>query len=569
MKLSSWTWSPPAIVAITLVFCLGVLSVYVPRTLLGEFDRHVLPSKMFGVPEEIKRHGFTELYAQHESGWDGQFYYYISNDIFAEKDTTEHIDAPAYRYQRIGLPLAANLVAQAFGREWVSPTTYYLTSLTLILIATFLTASFFKENGINPLWAAVWSLGYGTQITLLNGLPDGAADALLIIATISIIRKHLLIYTIVMTFAVLSREAYVLFPLILAIYAWSNRIRHSGLTWHGVKECALPHLPAIVVFLGWQLYLRHRFGISPSSQAHGILDIPFITTIKYIYEGLQGHHPFVPSGPASYKETALLISYALLLIFAFAATYSSLRRRPFSATTPQDVNFIGYQLSILTLIGLYTAFGPTVIMHHTGYLKAANIFLFTIPFTLAFTNKKLPNWPAWVMIFIAIIAMKSRVIAEPNFGILTSPTDPAALSKSEPKCLSHPMASLKLDERNPPWQVLPKNIWTHWMNASPEMYSIIISNDSSEIFHPYHGKGSVNLSYKWVKDDSSNFSEGSRTLLSAPLGPGEKTVGNIVVTPPRKSGKYILRFTLVQEGCFWFDEKSSTGVLEINKTVYQ
>ena len=52
-------------------------------------------------------------------GYDGQFYYYIAHDPFILGQSYNHIDFPAYRYQRIIYPLTAWLLS--FGQPKVDP----------------------------------------------------------------------------------------------------------------------------------------------------------------------------------------------------------------------------------------------------------------------------------------------------------------------------------------------------------------------------------------------------------------------------------------------------------------
>jgi len=74
------------------------MTTYLKGPLNGNFDHYLMQADRWGMPEEIKQHGVTPLYLDEwNSGWDGQFYYYIANDLLGYKDTPEHIDADAYR----------------------------------------------------------------------------------------------------------------------------------------------------------------------------------------------------------------------------------------------------------------------------------------------------------------------------------------------------------------------------------------------------------------------------------------------------------------------------------------
>ena len=90
--------------AVFAIYTIGSFTIYLNRTLEGDINNHILAGEMFGMPKDIKARGIKPLYyGAGQTGWDGQFYYYKSNDIYGLKDTARYIDAPTYRYQRIGM----------------------------------------------------------------------------------------------------------------------------------------------------------------------------------------------------------------------------------------------------------------------------------------------------------------------------------------------------------------------------------------------------------------------------------------------------------------------------------
>jgi hypothetical protein len=575
MNGNNFKYSSLVTVVLTLLFCTLVLTIYVPKTLLGNFDFHVLSSKMFGVPSELRQKGISELYSKFESGWDGQFYYYIANDILASKDTAEHLDAAAYRYQRVGLPLLAHIVSRLTFQDWVSPSLYFLTSLGLILIATYMAAEYFRKRGSCPYWALVWSLGYGTQVTLLNGLPDAAADALLIIAILSLLQGKLWIYAAAAMFAGLSREVYVIVPTVIGVYSCYAYFRQGGTPSQLSDKIiylyfrvALPHIPALLAIVGWQWYLHYRFGVSPSSQAAGILGLPFVTTVQYLFWNLSGAQLLIRGRIDSYAETAALLGYVALLFITFVLALSALRdalARHKNGTDTPDSWLVGFYLAVLIIVGLYTAFGPTVIMDRTGYLKAANFFLFVVPFIIA-TEGKASNLLPSILLPCLIVAATSiliyfRINLLPNFSRYTTP-DNIELISSEPACILRPTAQLIL-LTEPPKAAISESIWNWSNNKLPMIYQVKVHNTSDETFFPFQGKGGVNLSYQWLNQNQAVIKDGVRTILSKPLASGEESVRPVVVVFPSKPGDYILRLSLVQEGCFWFYGKEPSSAYDI------
>lgn len=84
--------------------------------------------------------------------------------------------------------------------------------------------------------------------------------------------------------------------------------------------------------------------------------------------------------------------------------------------------------------------------------------------------------------------------------------------------------------------------------------TVLLSNDSLEAIsslQPYP----VHISYHWIDEDEKMVVyEGERTRLATVLLPGSSFVHDMKVQVPVEPGNYYLVITLVQEGCFWFDE---------------
>ena len=78
--------APTTVTVIFILVTLFCFSFYLERTLKGDINNHILAGEMFGVPEELKERGIKPLYyGEGNTGWDGQFYYYMSNDILGRR----------------------------------------------------------------------------------------------------------------------------------------------------------------------------------------------------------------------------------------------------------------------------------------------------------------------------------------------------------------------------------------------------------------------------------------------------------------------------------------------------
>ncbi len=76
-------YAPHAAMAlIAIAFSVAVMWIYLAGEIRGLLSWHVLPAAVFGIPHSVAKHGMTLLYeTPGHVGWDGQFYYYIANDL--------------------------------------------------------------------------------------------------------------------------------------------------------------------------------------------------------------------------------------------------------------------------------------------------------------------------------------------------------------------------------------------------------------------------------------------------------------------------------------------------------
>jgi hypothetical protein len=550
--IKSRLFNPLMVAGITLLTCLFVLAIYMHGSLQGNFNHFFMPAEKFGIPNDLKARGLTEMYkGPIETGWDGQFYYYISNDILAQKDTVQHIDSNAYRYQRIGLPLLAKSASILTGQSWVSPLTYYMTNLALLLIAAGIAANWLKRNNINPYFILLWSIGCGTQVTLLHGLPDGAADALLILALITLLDKRHWTYVFTMTFAALSREVYVLFPcfILLSLCIQSIRITglHKSFSYQNLLSLAKQswtQVIPILLFSLWQIFIRSKFGVSPSSQAGNVLGWPFYHAFHYIAAGLHGIHPQIGAGKEAYLEAIGIILFLTLLIVS-AQFLISLLNLPKIKEKPI---YTGIALTFLSLIALYICFGPIVIMRYSGYFKATNIFMFVIPFAAALLHRQIRMFTCFFLIFTTLFFnyLLWESVSEPPYH----PMPIIHYVSSEPACLKdYRVKIVPVSFEEPATHGLLKKLLVKRTLTA----FVKITNLSTQDFSPYQGKGNVNLSYQWINVKNSNVvRDGVRTSLPHTLSPHQSIVLPTYINFPTSTGEYLLKVSLVQEGCNWF-----------------
>ena len=144
MRLNFREYLHPFIVtAITAAVGFCCLMFYLSSELRGNIDWSILSSTQYKIPDALQANGFEPIYTRKgANGWDGQFYYYMANDILAQTDAKQKIEMAPYRYQRIGVSLVAKIASVICGYSYVPVMIFYLTSAFLVLLASFVFAAF-------------------------------------------------------------------------------------------------------------------------------------------------------------------------------------------------------------------------------------------------------------------------------------------------------------------------------------------------------------------------------------------------------------------------------------------
>jgi hypothetical protein len=549
------------VTCVYIIYTLILFAIYESRTLNDDINNHILAGEIFGVPEELKGHGIRPLYTGKALGWDGQFYYYISNDIFGLKDTANHIDAPSYRYQRVGLSLYVAAISFIAGNDWVSPKAFFVSYLFLIIAATYVGARLLQRFGVNPALMLCWSLSVGTQITLFNALPDAAADSFLILALGFLFSGRASLSIISFVFSGLSREVYVLFPSFIFIFYFYKHLFggksdsiNEKLT---LKYVILPKyylfvIPGLIA-LFWNIYIYIHFGKAPASQAHGIgiLGPPFKNWYEYLLSGLSGNHKLVGQSWSAYAEAISLILFMLVIFSSMWVTYGVFRKSSLRAT----LESYGIALALFALSILYICFGSTVVMHYTGYLKALSPYYFLIPLLLSlFDTKRFERGAinlllVFSLIFTTIYNMKVRIL--PFHQETEQVTNMSQISdKSRVECFGEYQAEVKIGSVN----IVKKSVMSNLLGGGDQVIvDVDLKNTGTHPFWSTKNFGSVYMSYHWLNSDGKVIQDGIRSVIPGGLFPDQtKRVSVISNIPPNDGGELSLVLSPVQEGCAWF-----------------
>ncbi|MEW5872613.1 MAG: AZOBR_p60025 family cell surface glycopolymer formation protein [Chloroflexota bacterium] len=217
-----------------------------------------------GDPLALARLGprYAEGDPQGEPGYDGQFVYYMARDL-RPAQVAPHLDVPAYRYQRILLPLLVR--GLSLGKPEIIPWMLALLGILAQGAGTWAVAQLLKDWGVSPWYALVYGLWAGLLLAVIVDLTEPLAYGLVAGAFLALQRQRKLLGWALLGLAVFAKEVTVLFVVAVALAYLSERQWRSAL---GVSL-----LTGIPFFL-FQLWLWSVFG-QPGVGSGGDMATPF------------------------------------------------------------------------------------------------------------------------------------------------------------------------------------------------------------------------------------------------------------------------------------------------------
>jgi hypothetical protein len=141
-------------------------------------------------------------------GYDGQFSYFLALDPRPDM-VAPHLDVPAYRYQRILLPLLAR--GLALGRPGAIPWTLVLVGLISHAAGTWTASELLAGWGVNRLFALVYGLWAGFVLAVRLDLPEPLAYALVGGAILATARGRPRLGWLLYGLALFAKEVTILF----------------------------------------------------------------------------------------------------------------------------------------------------------------------------------------------------------------------------------------------------------------------------------------------------------------------------------------------------------------------
>jgi len=144
----------------------------------------------------------------HNEGYDGQFTYWIAVDP-NPATAAEHLDVPAYRYQRILLPLLARLLA--FGQAAWIPWTLVLVNVLSQLLGTYGVESWLDTHRMSRWYALTYGLWAGLLMAVRLDLGEPLCYALIVGAALAYHFQRFWLCAVCLGLALFAKETAVLF----------------------------------------------------------------------------------------------------------------------------------------------------------------------------------------------------------------------------------------------------------------------------------------------------------------------------------------------------------------------
>ncbi len=312
--------------------------------------------------DKIKKRLFTD-----KGGFDGQYYYFITNDPFLSRFKDNPIkyrgvvDEPAYRFGRIGFPL----LIKTFSLD--RPENYPKTMVWLVLVSYFIGAffllkivQFFKHS---PLWTFFYALIPGFQLSLYRALPEPIGLAFLLAGLYFYLKRKIPVASLLFAASILVRETTGFFIVAVVLYELFKKRSFKTASLLGAS---------ILPYLFWRIFLTLRFfpcyGWATFFSQPGDFGLPFSGFAALYKKVLAGDY---------FKDLALAaLAYPILLVIIFLFTLYFFWKR---------IDSLSLGLFFFSLVSLLLNY--TKIWEHVdnGVRTTSELFVFLI---LAFISQK-------------------------------------------------------------------------------------------------------------------------------------------------------------------------------------
>jgi hypothetical protein len=516
----------------------GLQSFYANHYYSGDYSSSLLISNIYGVPEceaaiGIEPGGFA-------TGWDGQFYYHLSNDPFLIHDAKDHMDSAPYRAQRIGLPLIAYLVGKLAGEDLVTPWLYFTVNWASVAIGLGALAGWLYYHRVHPAYALIWGTWAGMINAGMHGLPDAVGDALFILAVITIEAGFLGWYALFASLLLLTREGYAAYAGMVFLFTLLGWVRWpAGYSrWRKYLYTAFPG----ILMLSWALYLAIHLHTELlfARKIPGLTDLPFAAFCRWTLLQYQQNIAF---------EVRWKIVCASLLVLVFILILLNARKRPALAA------------SCVYLV-LTSMLGDIIWETYAGYMKAVGTVLIVAIFLL-------PTSRSWLfrLCFIPMIWISLQMM-DRTMRILPYKFAPGVIQSTKPLDAPLPdvpaMEILK-DVRGEftwlnPFETLElkPSIWNRY-HREVKLFHVRVTNRSNEIWtpNPVNQARSLRIDIRMLDAKTRRMRDFERLNLPKVLHPGESC--EVIIPVFLKRGRQIVAISMVQEEVHYFLDRDPTS----------
>lgn len=197
------------------------------------------------------------------TGYDGQFTYFIARDPFNFQSLISNLDVPAYRYQRILLPMLAR--ALALGNVSLIAWTIPLINLIAHTLGTYIVERLLINQGVSKWYALVYGMWAGLSVSVRADIAEPLSYGLVAAAYLADSKRRITWSAVLLGLAVFAKETAALFVIAQLLYGVIKRDR----------SFVIRHLSfAILPFVIWQVILYQLFG-SLGVGSGGCMGTPF------------------------------------------------------------------------------------------------------------------------------------------------------------------------------------------------------------------------------------------------------------------------------------------------------
>jgi len=236
-----------------------------------------------GNPLELARIGtiYSQSDPQGTEGYDGQFVYFIALEPDPQL-VQSSLDVPAYRYQRILLPLAANFLS--FGNDASIPWLLPLILLLCHFAGTWIVGELLARWGVSPWYAVTYGLWVGFSLSIRLDLPEPIAYAFVAGAILAWERKKHLLSYVLFGLGLFAKEVTIVFVAAAVLTALTQK------SWRDLLGLGFISLLPFGLFQVWLIQIFGQSGIgSGGAMATSFELIPFMGLLRiWLFSAIYG-----------------------------------------------------------------------------------------------------------------------------------------------------------------------------------------------------------------------------------------------------------------------------------------